>query len=692
MRSRCCIWIALFLVLSLALDGSLRATVFLEPPDTTTQSFWRTNAALEGDGEYGTDGYIVYGLLAPDSEWVQPYNTALTNPDSLVSLPAYISNIELAANNSGRWSGSGNFGQIEDPADDNTLTNAPVIAWGSDPYVFTITRASSEAFRFTIIYATGDGQTPTWTTTVDDGTGPVTNAITALASPNIVYLTFDINSGSDPISVSIAADTVDGWITGFAFDPFRGTPSSNPVPEDDPDGSGAKVDVDGVILSWDTGLDTNGQLNSSIRKHYLYANFAAPAEPNLYFVAEIDAGTPTQPNASYGPIDLERDQVYIWQIEEAIDNGLGGVYGPGDPNNIIGPVWTFYSAFSVPELDKDLPADQLVDEGGDALFIVDAINPFTGNSDGLTYQWYRNGEMLTGQMSDILTVSGVLGHDEGEYLCQVTIADPPTGAVSNSRVAILRLKKIIANWPLNGDPNDVSINGYDGRELGGVGYGEGILSGTQALDCDGIDDFINCGNVPVMQTGAMSISFWVKPRAIGQDWKGMVSKWGPDRNTFWIGQHATDGMMNYSIYLPGETRNTPANVLVNNEWVHFVCTYDGHYQQTYVDGLLAVRSDELNTPLPINEGDLMIGQVPAGNNFFNGLIDDVRIYNYVLTPEEAADLYVQVMGPQCVVRPMYDISGPDGIPDCKVDLIDFAQIAEEWMACGLYPTCITDIP
>jgi len=195
--------------------------------DTTTQSNWRTAADLEPDQEYGTDGYVMYGLNAPDGAYKAPYDASSlfesadpgASHDSAVSLPVYIGDISLADNSGGMWSGNGNFGQIEDPNDPNlALTNTPVIANGPDPYVFTLTRSMTAAFRLTIICACGDGQVPEWTITVDDGLGATTGTVTALDSPNIVYQTFKIPSGDTPITVSASADSVDGWITGLAFD------------------------------------------------------------------------------------------------------------------------------------------------------------------------------------------------------------------------------------------------------------------------------------------------------------------------------------------------------------------------------------------------------------------------------------------------------------------------------------------
>ena len=221
------IYLMFVVVMSFGMFVTTNAAVTVVGSDTTTQSNWRTAAALESDNEYGTDGYVIYGLNTDDGVYSTPYDASSlidsndpgASHDSAISLPVYIGDISLADNTGGMWSGNGNFGQIEDPNDpNNALTNTPVIANGPDPYVFTMTRTTDEAFRLTVICANGDGQVPEWTITVDDGSSAKTSTVTAVESPNIVYLAFNVPKGDAPITVSTEADVVNGWITGFAFD------------------------------------------------------------------------------------------------------------------------------------------------------------------------------------------------------------------------------------------------------------------------------------------------------------------------------------------------------------------------------------------------------------------------------------------------------------------------------------------
>jgi hypothetical protein len=76
-----------------------------------------------------------------------------------------------------------------------------------------------------------------------------------------------------------------------------------------------------------------------------------------------------------------------------------------------------------------------------------------------------------------------------------------------------------------------------------------------------------------------------------------------------------------------------------------------------------------------------------------GLIDDVRIWSYPLDAVQAARLYTDLTpgSEVCAAEAgfsVFDITGPAGAPDCRVDLFDVAAMAEQWLGCKLVPTCI----
>lgn len=80
--------------------------------------------------------------------------------------------------------------------------------------------------------------------------------------------------------------------------------------------------------------------------------------------------------------------------------------------------------------------------------------------------------------------------------------------------------------------------------------------------------------------------------------------------------------------------NNPLNV-----WDHLVISYDGITSKVYKNGvLLSAEARNWNT---LNDGDIFrLGLTNNGTNyFFDGTVDDLQIYNYVLTDAEVIDLY-----------------------------------------------------
>ena len=117
--------------------SSLSATVTPVGMDSTTGPNWRTAANLEPDNEYGTAGYVIFGLNEAYSVYNDNFDVSDANPANAYNLPAEIS-ISTSDVNIGMWSGNGNFGTMEDPGNGNTLTSAPVLANTGGTKQFTI--------------------------------------------------------------------------------------------------------------------------------------------------------------------------------------------------------------------------------------------------------------------------------------------------------------------------------------------------------------------------------------------------------------------------------------------------------------------------------------------------------------------------------------------------------------------------
>jgi len=80
--------------------------------------------------------------------------------------------------------------------------------------------------------------------------------------------------------------------------------------------------------------------------------------------------------------------------------------------------------------------------------------------------------------------------------------------------------------------------------------------------------------------------------------------------------------------------------MVPDQWYHVVYTYGGSGQHAfYIDGKLSPpQARELGTINTQSNGKLYIGSNGLGQ-FLDGWLDEVMIYNRVLTPDEIEQIY-----------------------------------------------------
>ena len=200
----------------LATAMSLKAAVTVVGIDSTAGANWRTAANLDADQEYGTSGYVVYGLAAADSVYTANYDISSGNPNNVYNLPAGVG-VTSIDTNIGMWSGNGNFGTLEDPTVGNAITSAPVLANSSGTKRFTVTRSNFDAFRLTVITASGDNQGTEYTVTINDGSGSQSTTYDH-PSNGVAYHVFDVSTSNSDITIDIVSSGQNRSLTGIAFD------------------------------------------------------------------------------------------------------------------------------------------------------------------------------------------------------------------------------------------------------------------------------------------------------------------------------------------------------------------------------------------------------------------------------------------------------------------------------------------
>jgi hypothetical protein len=166
----------------------------------------------------------------------------------------------------------------------------------------------------------------------------------------------------------------------------------------------------------------------------------------------------------------------------------------------------------------------------------------------------------------------------------------------------------------------------------------GRIDGALALD--GVDDYLRTPFILDPASGSFCVFTWVKGGAPGQT---IISQRdvGRDQGNTWLMADASYGRLMTRLMHPPFPPLVSGSVITDNQWHHIGLMYDfiALHRYLYVDGTQVAKDGDYVGGGSSN-GGLYVGADktlnPAG--FFSGLIDDVRIYNNLLTDEEIAAL------------------------------------------------------
>jgi hypothetical protein len=206
---------------------------------------------------------------------------------------------------------------------------------------------------------------------------------------------------------------------------------------------------------------------------------------------------------------------------------------------------------------------------------------------------------------------------------------------------------LVGHWPLDaiepgggGDVTpDASGNGFDGAVDGPV-----LVPGRtgMALRFDGVDDLVRIGNPPALDiAGRITIAAWCRPGRVDGVVQNIVAHGSapdPRRELFLrIGHEdeyeggSWDGTDHKGVFaVPGED--------IDAGWVHLAAAHDGAAWRLYRNGVEVARSVDATGAVTVDEDWAIGARVSGRDRFFQGDIDDVRVYDRALSAAEVAAL------------------------------------------------------
>ncbi|WP_163517052.1 HYR domain-containing protein [Gelidibacter japonicus] len=158
------------------------------------------------------------------------------------------------------------------------------------------------------------------------------------------------------------------------------------------------------------------------------------------------------------------------------------------------------------------------------------------------------------------------------------------------------------------------------------------------MDCEdnltfnGIDNSVNFNNTYNL-SGNFSIETWIKPNVINSNIQTILSKRNAGNLTTGYDLRLVDN----NIQFYANNLSVSRSGITASRWYHIAVTFDGSAYRLYVDGLLVNNRTSTIGPAP-NTANALLGAMSRPNNtptnYYNGWMDEVRIWNTTLTVDQ----------------------------------------------------------
>ncbi len=194
-----------------------------------------------------------------------------------------------------------------------------------------------------------------------------------------------------------------------------------------------------------------------------------------------------------------------------------------------------------------------------------------------------------------------------------------------------------AQYEFEGTANDSSVNARHGTIVGNPTFVAGKVG--QAIDLRGLDYVEITGYKGILGPNAVTVTAWINTTATET---GTIVGWGPVVDGQRFGFRMNAGRLRLEV---GGGNIQGDGSMNDGGWHHVAVTVQENATASYpevilyLDGVDDTRpTTDLDPVFDLTAGeDVRIGRRPASNDrYFVGQIDEVRIYNRALSPEEAA--------------------------------------------------------
>jgi len=262
--------------------------------------------------------------------------------------------------------------------------------------------------------------------------------------------------------------------------------------------------------------------------------------------------------------------------------------------------------------------------------------------DTLIYQGKVRG-ILQGDLFNYPLLSG----DSKEFTMEWELASSvgnivqsdKTGYDINFELTQNKQEEIVGDWHFDENAGAVAYDssGYGNQgTINGATWADGKYN--PALNFDGNNDYVEVSHSSSLNISGSQITLeaWIKANALpssGERWQILgkadayalqIADGGGGKARVWLGP-LTNSVQ------------TDASEISIGEWYHLVGVYDSSSVKIYINGVLKKEVSKTGNQATSSSNLIIGARIPGG--YFNGIIDEARIYNRALSGTEISENY-----------------------------------------------------
>ena len=265
------------------------------------------------------------------------------------------------------------------------------------------------------------------------------------------------------------------------------------------------------------------------------------------------------------------------------------------------------------------------------------------DNDSLNYNWFSSAGTIIGAGS---SVTWQAPSAEGNYYIKCAVNDSLGAYTSDSvwvevrDLSIQQTGNLVASFPFDGNATDISGNGNNGTLNNVFAVNDRFGNPNGALSFNGVNSYVLVPNSQSLNfTKSITINYWMKVNNFLSREQYVISHGSYDNR--WKVSIIPENKLRWTIKTTNGITDLDSEVpLVRDSLYNITTAYNGSDVEIYINGKLnsfKKWSGDFNTA----NIALTIGQMlPNDNNYnFDGVLDDIKIYDYALSLDQIKELY-----------------------------------------------------